>query len=86
MESSITDAFKTATEKLHDRVAALGDQATYQVRKNVPRAQRALNAGYDEASDALRSLAGNRTAQLWIAAGAVGLFAGLFLLRSRSDR
>ncbi len=86
-ETTISEAFKTATDKLHERVVALGDQANYQVRKNVPRAQRALNAGYDEAADAVRSLATNRSAQAWLAVGVVAAaigVAGLLLARRRS--
>jgi hypothetical protein len=84
-DTTMSEAFKDATDKLHERVVALGDQAAYQVRKNVPRAERALNAGYDEAADAVRAFAGNRNAQLWTAAavGGLGLAIGLLLFSRR---
>jgi hypothetical protein len=83
-DTTLSEAFKSATDRLHERVATLGDQASYQVRKNMPRAERALNSGYDEAEGALRSLANNRTAQAWLAAGVVALIIGMFLSHRRS--
>lgn len=84
-DTTMSAAFKDATDKLHERVVDLGDQAVYQVRKNVPRAQRALGAGYDEASDALRSFSGDRNAQIWAAAalGGLGIAIGLALFSRR---
>jgi len=84
-DTTISAAFKDATEKLHERAVALGDQTVYQVRKNVPRAERALNAGYDEAADAVRAFAGNRNAQIWAATalGGLGVAIGLLLFSRR---
>lgn len=85
-ETTMSDAFKAAAEKLHERVAALGDEAHYQVRKQRPRAERALHAGYDEAARATRSIAHSRSVQGWIVAGAVGLIIGSILLGRRNSK
>jgi hypothetical protein len=83
MADTISEAFRDATERLHARAEDLRDRAHYQVRKNAPRAQRALSAGYDEAEGAIRSLASNRAAQAWVAAGAAALIIGVFLFRRK---
>lgn len=83
MADTISEALKDATERLHARAEDLRDRAHYQVRKNAPRAKRALNAGYDEAEGAIRSFAGNRAAQAWVAAGVAALIVGMLLFRRR---
>ncbi len=82
-ETTMSAAFKDATDKLHDRIVALGEEAGRRVRKTAPRVRKALDHGYDETVDAVGSLARNRTAQVWIAVGVLGLVAGLFLSRRR---
>ncbi|MDB5361047.1 MAG: hypothetical protein JWO51_2344 [Rhodospirillales bacterium] len=85
-QTTMSDAFNAAAEKLQDRVAALGDQANYQVRKQRPRAERALRAGYDEAARATLSIARSRSVQGWIVAGAIGLIIGSILLGRRDSK
>jgi len=80
-ETTMSAAFKDAADKLHDRVAALGDQASRRIRRDAPRARKALNEGYDEAARAARALGHNRAAQGWMLAAALGLILGVILLR-----
>lgn len=82
-ETPLADAVKGATERLRDRAAELGEQTTRVVRENAPRARQAVGEGYDEAAGAIRSLAGNRSAQAWILAGALGIAVGMLLIRRR---
>ncbi len=80
-ETTMSAAFKDAADKLHDRVAALGDEVERRVRRHAPRARAALNEGYDETARAARALAGNRAVQGLVIAGALGLVIGLVLSR-----
>ena len=80
-ETTMSAAFKDAADKLHDQVAALGDEAERRIRRHAPRARRALNEGYEETVGAVRAFGSNRTAQAWLIAGALGLIVGLFLFR-----
>lgn len=80
-ETTIADTLKTATDAVQERVESLKDSARYQIRKGVPKAERALKAGYQDAADAVRATAGNRSVQVGIAVGLLGLAAGLLLSR-----
>jgi ElaB/YqjD/DUF883 family membrane-anchored ribosome-binding protein len=80
-ETTMSAAFKDAADKLHDQVAALGDEAERRIRRHAPRAREALNEGYDETVRAARALGRNRAVQGWVIAGALGLVIGLVLFR-----
>jgi hypothetical protein len=84
-DNTLSSAFKDATEKLHDRVVALGDEAGRQVRENAPRVRRAVVDGYEDGLETVRDLAGNRSVQGMVAAGVLGLVVG-FLMSSSSRR
>jgi ElaB/YqjD/DUF883 family membrane-anchored ribosome-binding protein len=81
MAETITDTLKDATDALRSRVEALRDETRYQVRKATPRVERALAAGYNDASATVRDLAGNRAVQTGVAVGLLAIVAGIILSR-----
>ncbi|HEV2675858.1 MAG TPA: hypothetical protein VGV37_15155 [Aliidongia sp.] len=80
-ETAMSSAFKDATDKLHDRVVALGDEAGRQVREHAPRVRKTLSEGYEETVDTVQELAGNRSVQGLVALGVLGVVVGLLLAR-----
>jgi ElaB/YqjD/DUF883 family membrane-anchored ribosome-binding protein len=82
-DNTLSSAFKDATEKLHDRVVALGDETGRRVRENAPRVRRAVVDGYEDGIETVRDLAGNRSVQGMVAAGVLGLVVGFLMSSSR---
>ena len=80
-ETTMSDALKNATEAVQDRVESLKDAARYQVRKNMPEAERALKTGYQDAADVIRQASGSGAVRAGVAIGLLGLVAGLLLSR-----
>lgn len=80
-ETTMTDTLKSATDAVQERVESLKDSARYQIRKNAPKLERAVKAGYQDAAETVRAAAGNRSLQVGLAVGLLGLAAGLLLSR-----
>ncbi|HEV2678748.1 MAG TPA: hypothetical protein VGV37_29745 [Aliidongia sp.] len=79
--NTMSDALKTATDALQERIEALQDATRYQMRKGVPRAERAIKAGYADAAEVVRGAAGKRSVQVGVAVGLLALVAGVLLSR-----
>jgi len=80
-ETTMSEAFRAATEGVKNSAATIASEADRQIRENGPRIVRSAQRGYEEANDYVDEVVGNRQLPAMLAMGAVGLLIGLALGR-----
>jgi ElaB/YqjD/DUF883 family membrane-anchored ribosome-binding protein len=80
-ETTMSEAFRNATEGLQNGAATAASEAERQVRENGPRLIRSARKSYDDANDYVGDLVENRSLAALLAVGALGLVIGLFASR-----
>ena len=80
-ETTMSEAFRTATEGLQNSAAGVTSEAGRQIRENAPRLIRSARKSYDDANDYVGEFDENRPLGALLAVGALGLIIGLFASR-----
>jgi hypothetical protein len=80
-ETTMSEAFRTATEGVKTGAATIASEAERRIRENGPRVVRSAQKSYDEANDYVGEMVGNRQLPAMLAIGAAGLLIGLVLGR-----
>jgi hypothetical protein len=80
-ETTMSEAFRTATAGVQKGAASVASEAEHQVRENAPRLIRSARKSYDGAEGYVAELIENRSLAALLAVGALGLVIGLFASR-----
>ncbi len=80
-ETTMSEAFRAATEGVKTGAATIASEAERQIRDNGPRVVRSAQRSYDDANDYVGEVVGNRQLPAMLAIGAAGLLIGLILGR-----
>jgi ElaB/YqjD/DUF883 family membrane-anchored ribosome-binding protein len=80
-ETTMSEAFRAATEGVKTGAAAIASETERRIRENGPRVVRSAQKSYDEANDYVGEVVGNRQLPAMLAIGAAGLLIGLVLGR-----